>query len=164
MITIDVGAAAGPAATRITKKQSLCKQCGADLAHLAQTKDASMAAWLAQMQNSFEKRVEGIVARDPRYSAEAYTFVSDALWRAIEATRSRNVTAAESLDEMRLLAIERFGLNAREQLRAWGITRCEDFGEIVFSMIDLGIFGQGPDDKKEDFIDGYDFDSAFPLS
>jgi len=75
---------------------------------------------------------------------------------------SRNVTPTELLDAMRLLAIERYGLGAREQLRAWGVTRCEDFGEIVFRLVAAGRLGAQPEDKKEDFNNGYDFESAFP--
>jgi uncharacterized repeat protein (TIGR04138 family) len=32
----------------------------------------------------------------------------------------------------------------------------------VFTLIEHGIFGKQPEDKKEDFSNGYDFATAFP--
>jgi len=77
---------------------------------------------------------------------------------------SRHVTAHELLESLRVLALERYGSNAREQLGSWGVTRCEDFGEIVFALIDKGAFGKRPEDRKEDFDNGYDFASVFPVA
>jgi uncharacterized repeat protein (TIGR04138 family) len=101
------------------------------------------------------------------YDKRAYEFVREGLQRtlaihAAEHEPGRHVSAAELLDALRSLALERFGSRARQELALWGVFRCEDFGEIVFSMIDHGLFGKRPEDKKEDFCGGYDFESAFP--
>ena len=100
----------------------------------------------------------------PLYAREAFCFVREGVERAVRSLSqaSRHVTATELLEALRLLALERYGSTTREKLRSWGITRCEDFGEIVFTLIEHGIFGKRPEDKKEDFAAGYDFASAFP--
>jgi uncharacterized repeat protein (TIGR04138 family) len=107
-----------------------------------------------------------VAALDLRHTKEAFWFVRDGVDRATKAHSPprRHVTATELLEALRSLALERYGLAARERLRSWGITRCEDFGEIVFTLIEHGVFGRRPEDKKEDFSNGYDFTSAFPVA
>jgi uncharacterized repeat protein (TIGR04138 family) len=107
-----------------------------------------------------------VADRDGRYTKEAFWFVRDGVHHAVRsrAERSGHVTAHELLETLRILALERYGANAREQLRSWGVTRCEDFGEIVFALIDNGVFGKRPEDRKEDFENGYDFATAFPIT
>ena len=46
-------------------------------------------------------------------------------------------------------------------LRHWGITSTEDFGHIVFSLIDVGLLARQPSDKVEDFDRVYDFSAVF---
>jgi uncharacterized repeat protein (TIGR04138 family) len=107
-----------------------------------------------------------VADRDGRYTKEAFWFVRDGVHHAVRsrAGGSRHVTAHELLETLRILALERYSANAREQLRSWGVTRCEDFGEIVFALIDNGVFGKRPEDRKEDFEKGYDFAAAFPIT
>ena len=46
-------------------------------------------------------------------------------------------------------------------LDEWGITRCEDFGELVFNMVEQSLLGKTDDDTRDDFKAGYDFTEAF---
>ena len=39
--------------------------------------------------------------------------------------------------------------------------RCEDFGEIVFNMVESSLLGKTENDSREDFKGGYDFFEAF---
>lgn len=107
-----------------------------------------------------------VAASHPSYSKDAFYFVRDGVDAAVNSLgrKSRHVSARQLLDALKRLAIERYGNDAREQLRSWGVTRCEDFGEIVFTLIDCGLFGKQPEDKKEDFSDGFDFETAFPVN
>ena len=50
---------------------------------------------------------------------------------------------------------------ARTVLKTWGINRCEDVGEMVFHLIEVGAFGKTEEDTRDDFANGYDFDDAF---
>jgi|SRR6266480_3602812 len=148
-----------------TTKIALCATCGEPF-----TKGTMSPYELLELLNgagaSFRDPFSEVADRDPRYAKEAFWFVRDGVDRAVASLSrsSRHVTAKELLDALRLLALERYGLTAREQLRSWGVTRCEDFGEIVFTLIEHGIFGRRPEDKKEDFSDGYNFASAFPAT
>ena len=50
---------------------------------------------------------------------------------------------------------------ARTVLRAWGVTRTEDFGEIVFNLVESGQLGKTDDDRREHFAGVFDFAEAF---
>ena len=52
-------------------------------------------------------------------------------------------------------------LLARTVLSSWNINTTEDFGRLVFSLIDLGILRRNDDDCFEDFIDVYGFNESF---
>jgi uncharacterized repeat protein (TIGR04138 family) len=146
-----------------TTRTSLCAQCGESL-----TKGAIAPHELVALLQGggFPDRFSEVAEHDARYSKDAFFFVRDGVDQAVTALSrsSRHVTAKELLDALRLLALERFGSSAREQLSSWGVTRCEDFGEIVFTLIEHGVFGKRPEDKKEDFSGGYDFERAFPVA
>ena len=46
-------------------------------------------------------------------------------------------------------------------LRHWGITSTEDFGSIVFNLVDNKILSKDSDDKVDSFQNGYDFHEVF---
>jgi uncharacterized repeat protein (TIGR04138 family) len=141
-------------------KAALCATCGEPF--------VQAAAESPQVRDYLQRHRVDVFAevadRDARYTKEAFWFVRDGVHQAVQsrAGGSRHVTAHELLETLRILALERYGTNAREQLRSWGVTRCEDLGEIVFALIDNGVFGKRPEDRKEDFENGYDFETAFP--
>jgi len=116
---------------------------------------------------SFEESLVRIQAKDPRYQREAYLFVRDALDYTQKTIgkdprrRSHHVTGQELLGGIREFALQQFGPMARTVLEDWGIHGCEDFGEIVFNMIEVGWLAKTSKDSRADFANGYDFDEAF---
>jgi uncharacterized repeat protein (TIGR04138 family) len=50
---------------------------------------------------------------------------------------------------------------AKTVLNRWGVHRCEDWGDIVFLLVQKGVLGKTEQDRKEDFAGGYDFEEAF---
>jgi len=72
------------------------------------------------------------------------------------------VSAKELIEVLRTLALLRLGNGARRQLNEWGVRRCEDFGEIVYNLMDVGFFPKRLKGRKEDFQGDYNFDEAFP--
>lgn len=74
---------------------------------------------------------------------------------------SRHVSGQQLCLGLRDFAIEQYGLLARTVLRSWGVTRCDDFGHIVFAMVDGGLMQKTDQDELEDFADVYDFNDAF---
>jgi uncharacterized repeat protein (TIGR04138 family) len=109
-----------------------------------------------------EELLQNILARDPRYAAEAYVFVRaglDFTVRRLE--KPRHVSGQELLDGIREFALAEFGPMTRTVLKGWGIQRTEDVGEIVFNMVETGLLGKTEKDSRADFSGGYDFDEAF---
>jgi len=62
----------------------------------------------------------------------------------------------ELLDGMCDLALERFGYMAPTVLEHWGLRATEDFGNIVFNLVETGLLGKSPQDSLEDFRDVFD--------
>jgi len=54
-----------------------------------------------------------------------------------------------------------FGPLAPTVFRSWRVRRTEDFGEIVFNLVERGLLGKTEKDAREDFAGGFDFDQAF---
>jgi uncharacterized repeat protein (TIGR04138 family) len=73
----------------------------------------------------------------------------------------RHVTGAELAWACRDLALDRFGKLAPSVLGHWGITRTEDFGRIVFDLVELGLLVTQPGDSESDFAGVFDFAEAF---
>jgi len=116
---------------------------------------------------TFETTLGLILAKDPRYQRDAYLFVKDALDHtqkivAKEHKGERNhVSGQELLAGIRDCALAQFGPMTQMVFEEWGITRCEDFGEIVFNMVEIGLLGKTDRDRREDFANGYSFEDAF---
>ena len=65
------------------------------------------------------------------------------------------------LTGVRDFALEQYGPLAKTVFNSWGITRCTDFGDLVFNLIDYNVFSKTDSDRREDFGEIYDFDEAF---
>ncbi len=50
---------------------------------------------------------------------------------------------------------------AKDVLNNWGVYSTSDFGEIVYNLIRIRQMKKSDNDRREDFDDCYDFDSAF---
>ena len=117
---------------------------------------------------SFEEAVEQIVAKDARYEREAYFFVREALdhtqrtiGRAPKKNEIRHVSGQELLKGIREYALQQFGPMTLTVLEEWGIKCCEDFGEIVFNMVENKLLAKTEQDSRQDFRNGYDFHDVF---
>ena len=114
---------------------------------------------------NFLKSLREITQKDKRYKLEAYTFVMSALnFTVRRLNKPRHITGQELLEDIRNYALEEFGPMARSVLEHWGITKTEDFGEIVFNLVDAKLLGKTEEDSKEDFKNVYDFKKAFDIN
>jgi uncharacterized repeat protein (TIGR04138 family) len=103
-----------------------------------------------------------IGARDGRFHERAYLFVLAALEYAQgRLPARRHLSGAELAWACRDFALEQFGLLAPTVLGYWGVRRTEDFGAIVFALIDAAMLARQPADKIEDFQRVYEFGEAF---
>ena len=110
------------------------------------------------MENlSFKETVDRITQQDKRYAPEAYFFVRDGLEHTTKNLRkgarglARHVNGKELSEGLCNYALDEFGPLAYYTLKRWGITRTDDFGEIVFALIAAGMLGKTDEDKREDF-------------
>ena len=117
---------------------------------------------------SFEEAIEQIAAQDLRYNREAYFFLREALDHTHKITGKppkknelRHVSGQELLKGIREYALHQFGPMTSTVLEVWGIKCCEDFGEIVFNMVENKLLAKTEQDSREDFRNGYDFHDAF---
>jgi uncharacterized repeat protein (TIGR04138 family) len=115
----------------------------------------------------FAEALDAILSTDSRYQRDAYLFLRDALdfttkqQKKIKGTAVRHVTGPELLDGVRQYALKEFGPMVMTVFDWWGIHACEDFGHMVFNLIDAGIFGKTERDSIEDFKQVYNFEEAF---
>jgi len=106
--------------------------------------------------------MEQIRARESRYAEGAYLFVLAALeYRQAQLPIRRHISGRELVIACRDLAIERYGVLARIVLERWGIRATEDFGGVVFTLVELGYLASLPTDTREHFSNVYDFVDAF---
>jgi uncharacterized repeat protein (TIGR04138 family) len=116
---------------------------------------------------TFDEFVERIVAQDPRFGSGAYLFLREALEFTQERLAGekeegeRHVTGQQLLDGIREYGLRELGPMACTVFAEWGVTRCEDFGEIVFNLIEHQVLRKTDTDSREDFRRGYDFAEAF---
>ena len=116
------------------------------------------------------KKLQGIIEKDKRYSIQAYQFIFEALdytasrlGKKFNSSKEedRHVTGQELSEGIKQCALERFGFMARKVFEQWGIMKSQDFGEIVFNLVESGLMGKTETDTREDFKDIYDFKQEF---
>ena len=106
--------------------------------------------------------LDRLLRQSSRYDGRAYSFVIEALNEVLTSLpERRHISAAELSDGVRTLALEKYGILARNVLEHWGIFETDDVGRIVFLMVDLDILVMEDDDRPEDFCNTFDFEEAF---
>lgn len=119
------------------------------------------------------------LARSTRYPLDAFVFVQQGLEFTVKrihgepggaaeagppdeaVAKSRHVNGRDLCVGLRDYALDQYGLLARLVLQRWHILTCEDFGHIVFAMVEAGVLNKTEEDSLGDFIDVYSFDEAF---
>ena len=113
-----------------------------------------------------------VARKDPRYAYEAYEFLFLALehtqkmlGRVAEPTRAgepheNHVSGQDLVAGILDLARQEFGRMARVVFRLWGIDRTDDFGEIVFNLIEAELLNKTERDQRSDFHNLCDLDEV----
>tara|TARA_B100000579_G_C22645700_1_gene763636 strand:+ start:107 stop:601 length:495 start_codon:yes stop_codon:yes gene_type:complete len=118
-------------------------------------------------KQSYDEVLEEIISVDPRYQRDAYHFVREGLDYTQQSISKqekgvvRHISGQELLGGMREHALEQYGPMTLLVLDEWGVKSCEDFGEIVFNMVEHNLLAKTSEDSREDFKEGYDFKDAF---
>ena len=114
------------------------------------------------MNKEFDRIIEAICEDDPRYRPDAYEFVMQALsFTQKKLHRPKHVSGSELLDGMKELLMERYGPMALSVLNHWGIQTTEDFGHVVFNLVENKVLSKSEEDKIETFRGVYDFQEVF---
>lgn len=110
----------------------------------------------------FNRKVEKITKKDPRYKPDAYEFVMQALFfTQRKLNRRGHIAGKELLAGIKECGLEQYGPMTKTVFLHWGIAKTEDFGEIVFNMVQNGLMGKNDSDSRDDFKNVYDFKEAF---
>ena len=118
-------------------------------------------------KQSYDEVLEEIISVDPRYQRDAYHFVREGLDYTQQFISKqekgvvRHISGQELLGGMREHALEQYGPMTLLVLDEWGVKSCEDFGEIVFNMVEHNLLAKTSEDSREDFKGGYDFNDVF---
>ena len=116
---------------------------------------------------NFDEALDQILAADNRFHRDAYLFMREALDFTQKIVgrenlgKVRHVTGQELLDGLRQYALQQFGPMAATVFEEWGIRNCQNFGEIVFNMVEIGLLARTEKDTRDDFQNGYDFTDEF---
>jgi uncharacterized repeat protein (TIGR04138 family) len=125
-----------------------------------------------------------LLREDKRFRPDAYVFVLEALGFAQEELNlgkeapseplaepakeepevkgpHRHVTGQDLCQAIRQYALRQYGYMAKTVLNSWGLYSTGDFGEIVYNLIGIDRMRKTRDDRREDFNDQFDFQTAF---
>lgn len=104
-----------------------------------------------------------------KYHPDAYRFVFEALQFAQERLKrtaqdaedeSAHISGPELLEGVRELGLKKYGMLSRTVFGHWGVKATDDFGKIVFELIDRGEMRKTDRDQLTDFFEVYDFEQA----
>src|SRR3990167_813440 len=110
----------------------------------------------------FHKAVEEIYLKDTRYKVDSYEFILQSLrFTQRKLKKHGHLGGKELAGGCAEFAIEQYGPMAKAVLKHWGITKTQDFGNIVNNMIDAKLLSKTESDSIEDFKDVYNFDIVF---
>ncbi|MDA7951540.1 MAG: hypothetical protein MPJ24_08635 [Pirellulaceae bacterium] len=121
-----------------------------------------------------ENPIIRLLKQDKRYSLAAYRFVQEGLsyaqseldygtvhWQEESEQHERHVSAQELCEGLKQFGISQYGYMAKVVLNAWGVYTTDDFGAIVYNLIETKLMKQSDSDHPEDFNDLYDFEVTF---
>ena len=109
--------------------------------------------------NDLDQCIGRLLAKDVRYTPEAYCFVSEAVnYTVSKLDAHRHVSALELLEGAKAFAAGKFGVVSSLVLESWGLRSAKDLGQVVYLLIGEGILSASPDDDIEDFNIDFSFD------
>lgn len=122
------------------------------------------------MSDQPEPDLGKLMSRMGAYSPHAIQFVRDGLAHTVKVIHgdgeraeedSRHITGQQLCLGLKDYAIRQYGRLAKTVLNHWGVRTTDDFGKIVFAMVEAGFMRKTEEDSLEDFRAVFDFDEAF---
>lgn len=147
-------------------RRELCEKCARQYFDVPED---SESPWTHRP--SFDELVELLARSNAKFKSEAYHFVRAGVQYSCttrkppdQTSEPFHVSAPELLQDLAYLAREQFGFQARDTLASWGIRCCDDFGTVLYDLLEAGLVGSSDRDRRTDFYPGYDFSAEFPTS
>jgi len=114
------------------------------------------------MDEEFFGIISTICEKDARYYPEAYEFVMEALsYSQSKFKKSKHISGEELLAGIKALLLRKFGPMTMTVLKHWGIKATDDFGNIVFNLVESKVLAKDTHDHYDSFKNAYDFDEVF---
>ena len=114
------------------------------------------------MDDEFYSIISTICSQDSRYYPEAYGFVMEALsFSQKKFKKSKHVSGEELLIGIKALLLKKFGPMTLPVLKHWGIKATDDFGNIVYNLVENKVLAKDTRDHYDSFKNAYDFDEVF---
>ena len=117
----------------------------------------TLAEHSTQRRLSFHPNAYQFVFAALRFTQEQLNRVS----RTDLESEDAHINGGELLEGIRQFGISQFGLMTRTVFNQWGVHRTDDFGRIVFELIERGDMRKTERDQLDDFVGVYDFAEAF---
>ncbi|MFT3686502.1 MAG: hypothetical protein QM783_16550 [Phycisphaerales bacterium] len=76
---------------------------------------------------------------------------------------TRHISGQQLCLGLRDMARERYGMLALTVMHRWGVRATDDFGVMVYALIDRGEMRSSLEDRFEDFSNQFDFGEAFAV-
>ena len=102
-----------------------------------------------------EQVIGRLLVKDPRYTPEAYCFVSEAVNYTVA---KLDVSARELLEGAKSFAAGKYGVVSGLVLESWGLKTACDLGQVVYLLISEGVLSASDDDDIEDFNIEFSFE------
>ena len=114
------------------------------------------------MDDEFYSIISTIYTKDPRYYPEAYEFVMEALsFSQMKFKKAKHISGEELLVGIKALLLKKFGPMTMTVLKHWGINATDDFGNIVYNLVENKVLAKDTHDHYDSFKNAYDFDEVF---
>jgi uncharacterized repeat protein (TIGR04138 family) len=96
-----------------------------------------------------------------KFVFSALRFTQEQLGRDRSTEATGHISGPELLDGIRRLGLQHFGMMSIVVFKTWGIHCTDDFGKIVFQLIEAGEMRKTDDDQLDDFLGVYEFSKVF---
>ena len=121
-------------------------------------------------RDPFDRAVDAILKRDSRYPREAYTLMPVVLEHTLRKRREAgeessdgHLTGQQFCKGFEDYMDSLYGPFALGLLHEMNLRSTEDVGNLVYNLIEEGVFGKTARDSRQDFREVFDFDEAFRL-
>jgi uncharacterized repeat protein (TIGR04138 family) len=116
-----------------------------------------------------KKSIQEIAKKDGRYSLRAFQFVHEGLEYTVKKFHGvdkpddelHHISGKQLCEGLADLAADKWGRMAKVTLNQLGIKATNDFGNIVYLMVDNKWMHARPEDSVEEFHSVYDFEEVF---